>query len=155
MYLAWQAKTQLGKRFRFAELADEVNNERPVYVAARTQQMLERTGQDIAGAKVLVLGVAYKPGVGDTRESPAVSVVKALTDLGADVTVVDPHVEEWQWTHTPMLAYDELHTSLDTFAVSVLVTDHAAFDYDKISSQAPLLLDCRNAVAPAPNVEAL
>ena len=79
MYLAWQTREQLGRPFRFAELADEINMGRPSYVVDRVVQLLNERGLPIKGTEVLVLGVAYKPNVGDLRESPAVEVVKSLT----------------------------------------------------------------------------
>ncbi|WP_148615348.1 nucleotide sugar dehydrogenase [Nocardioides rubriscoriae] len=153
MYLAWQTRTSLGRRFRFAELADEINLGRPDYVVQRTIDLLEEHGTSIVGAEVLVLGLAYKPGVGDLRESPSVEVVHGLTAVGAQVTVVDPMVPVWP--HTPSLSLEELAGELDRFAVVVVATDHADFDYVKIAASARLVLDCRHAVAESTSVVAL
>lgn len=155
LYLAWQARTQLHKRFRFAELANEINHRRPIYVVERARQMLNRAGLSLKDTRVLVLGAAYKPNVGDTRESPAIEVVEVLKSYEANVVVVDPHVEAWQWDHSPLLPHEELYSRLDEFSIAILVTNHDAFDCEKIASQARMLLDCRNAVAPGLNVEAL
>lgn len=153
MYLAWQTRTTLGRRFRFAELADEINLGRPDYVVQRTEALLGEHGASLVGAEVLVLGLAYKPGVGDLRESPAVEVVKRLVAAGARVTVTDPFVTTW--SHTPSLSLEELTGELDRFAVVVVATDHPDFDYVKIAATARLVLDCRHAVAESRSVVAL
>ena len=153
MYLDWLSRTSLGRPFRFAELADQVNRERPTLVARRAAEMLHRRGIDLDGAEVLVLGVAYKPNVGDVRESPALDVVRALAELGAKVTVVDPYVPDW--AETPMLRIEDLAHRIADFPLSIVVTDHRDFDFAKIADLAPLVLDCRNAMAPADKVMAL
>jgi nucleotide sugar dehydrogenase len=153
MYLAWQTRTHLGRPFQFAELAQQVNNHRPVYVAERSEQLLAAEGLALAGAEVLVLGVAYKANVGDVRESPAIDVVEQLTKRGARVTVVDPHVEEW--TLTPTLDIGFLGEHLEEFDLVVVVTDHKAFDWEKIAASARRVLDCRNVMPASSSVAAL
>jgi len=153
MYLAWQTRTWLGRPFRFAELADEINRCRPEYVVRRTIELLRNRDLPVRGAEVLVLGLAYKPGVGDLRESPSVEVVKALAGCGAAVTVSDPHVDSWSMT--PILGLEDLTGAIGRFAVVVIATDHPEFDYDKIAREAQCVLDCRNAMRPAENVVAL
>ncbi|MGZ5416898.1 MAG: nucleotide sugar dehydrogenase [Nocardioides sp.] len=150
MYLAWQTREQLGRPFRFAELADEINMGRPSYVVARVIELLNERGLPLKGTEVLVLGVAYKPGVGDLRESPSVEVVKALTRYGALVTVADPHVEDW--TMTPMISVDELFGEVGRFPVTIIATDHAEFVYPKLAVEAQKVLDCRHAMQPSENV---
>lgn len=153
MYLAWQTRTSLGRPFRFAELANDVNGGRPHYVVQRTMALLGERGIGMRGSQILVLGVAYKPGVGDLRESPAVEVVKTLTGYGAEVTVADPHVLDWDLT--PTLELEELTGAIERFDVVVVTTDHAEFDYEKIAAKARLVLDCRHALRAAGNVVAL
>lgn len=150
MYLAWQTRAWLGRPFRLAEMADEINQGRPEYVVRRTLELLEDHGIALPGAEVLVLGLAYKPGVGDLRESPSVEVVKALTGRGAAVTVADPHIASWSMT--PVLDLEDLTGAIGRFAVVVITTDHSEFDYDKIAREARLVLDCRNAVQRSANV---
>lgn len=150
MYLAWQTRTWLGHPFRLAEVADQINQGRPEYVVRRTVELLEEHGIAVRGAEVLVLGLAYKSGVGDLRESPSVEVVKALTGCGAAVTVVDPHVASWSMT--PVLGLEDLTGAIKRFAVVVITTDHPEFDYNKIAAEAQLVLDCRNAVQRSANV---
>lgn len=150
MYLAWQTRTCLGRPFRLAELADEINQGRPEYVVRRATALLNQYGVPLRGTEVLVLGLAYKPGVGDLRESPSVEVVRMLSDCGASVTVADPHISSW--TATPVLDLEDLTSALSRFALVVITTDHAEFDYDKIATEARLVLDCRNAMQRSDNV---
>ena len=153
MYLAWQTRESLGRPFRFAELADDINTGRPSYVVERAIELLNDRGLPMKGTEVLVLGVAYKPNVSDLRESPAVDVVQALTRYGALVTVADPHVTDW--TLTPMLAMKDLPGAAGRFPITIVVTDHDEFDYQKLAVEAQLVLDCRNSMQPSDNVVAL
>jgi UDP-N-acetyl-D-glucosamine dehydrogenase len=153
IYLAWQARTQLGRPFRIAELADDINSGRPEYVVERAAELLDRRGIPLNGSNVLLLGVAYKPDVADVRESPAIPLVKALHRLGAHVTVADPHVTNWPLTQQVPL--EDLAGKLGTFDLAVVVTDHHDFDYEKVAREARMVLDCRNVMAPAANVVAL
>lgn len=153
MYLAWQTRTTLGRPFRFAELADEINTGRPAYVVERAISALNDRGLPLKGTEVLVVGVAYKPGVGDLRESPALEIVAALQRYGALVTVTDPHIKDWELT--PKLEIEELSGEVARFPLTIVVTDHPEYDYEKIAFAAPLVLDCRNAMTPADHVVAL
>lgn len=153
LYLAWLSRKELGRPFRFAELADEINHGRPQYVADRAVSLLEDQDLPVHGTEVLVLGVAYKPDVGDVRESPAVEVVDALVARGMVVTVADPHVPDWQ--RTAVLPLEDMGGALARFPLVIIVTDHADFDFDKIGARARMILDCRNAMRPAENVIAL
>jgi UDP-N-acetyl-D-glucosamine dehydrogenase len=153
IYLAWQARTQLGRPFRIAELADDINSGRPEYVVERAAELLDRRGIPLNGSNVLLLGVAYKPDVADVRESPAIPLVKALHRLGVHVTVADPHVTNWPLTQQVPL--EDLAGKLGTFDLAVVVTDHHGFDYEKVAREARMILDCRNVMAPAANVVAL
>lgn len=153
MYLAWQARTRLRQPLRMVELADEINQARPDRVVRRAAGLLGAREANLRGAEVLVLGVAYKPSVGDLRESPAVEVVKLLVARGACVTVADPHVTVW--TMTPRLELEDLTSALRRFDLVVVATDHEEFDYDKVAVEARLVLDCRHAVRQSANVVSL
>jgi nucleotide sugar dehydrogenase len=153
MYLAWQTRALLGRPFRFAELADEINAGRPTRVVERAVEMLNDRGLPMRGTEILVLGVAYKPNVGDLRESPALDVVRDLLGHGAVVTVVDPHVPDW--TMTPTLDLEDLAGELARFPLTIIVTDHDEFDYQKIAVEASAVLDCRHSMQPAYNVATL
>jgi UDP-N-acetyl-D-glucosamine dehydrogenase len=153
-YLSWRVKRNLGHAFRFVELANDVNNHMPDYVATRLMMALNRRRMAINGSRVLLLGLAYKANTGDARESPATAVAERLLALGADVRAADPHVT---LSHVDArvtrieLSVDELQAA----DAVVLLTDHAEFDYDAVAGHAAYVLDCRRRLAPAPNVEHL
>ncbi len=153
VYVAWQAREHLGRPFKMAELAAEINEGRPRYVVRRAEELLDKTFGAVRDAKVLVMGVAYKPSVGDLRESPAIPIVADLVGRGARVTVVDPLVENW--TMTPVLPIEELPAALRDYDLVVVVTDHAEFDFDKVAREARLVLDTRNTMRPSETVNAL
>jgi len=146
-YLSWKAG-QLGVDARFIELAGDINVEMIRHVADRLGEELAARGRELAGARVLILGAAYKPDVDDCRESPALELMEILTERGAEVSYSDPHVP----VITPRRAYDfnmpstELTPgALAACDAAVLVTDHQAFDYAAILEHAPLIIDTRNA----------
>lgn len=153
MYLAWQTRTQLGRPFRFAELANEINGGRPAQVIDRCGALLNERQMPLNGTEILVMGVAYKPNVGDTRESPALPIITGLLERGARVTVIDPFISNW--TLTPGLELGELYAEIQRFPLVVVVTHHADFNYVKIAETAQQVLDCRNVVARGSNVVAL
>lgn len=150
LYLAWQTRTCLGRPFRLAELAADINQARPFHVVRRAASLLRSRGTELRDADVLVLGVTYKPGVADLRESPAVEVVKALTGRGARVTVADPHVPSWSMTSR--IELEDMPSLLAGFDLVIVATDHEEFDYEKVAAESRLVLDCRNAVQQADNV---
>jgi UDP-N-acetyl-D-glucosamine dehydrogenase len=155
VYLSWRVNRELGHRFRFVELANDVNDHMPGYVVQRLLTAFNERGRALSGARVLVLGLAYKADTGDARESPAVRVVDGLLRLGARVRAVDPHVVE----SAPI---DErvVRVELDAEEVRhadavVLLTDHSAFDYPLVAEHAPFVLDCRRRLPAGANVEFL
>ncbi|MDA8017643.1 MAG: nucleotide sugar dehydrogenase [Thermoanaerobaculia bacterium] len=146
-YLSWKAREH-GCRARFVELAGEVNVEMPKWVVGKLQRALNEEGRAVRGAKVLLLGVAYKADIGDPRESPAFEILDLLLDLGADVTYHDPHVPVAPtmrtWPDLPPLRSQPLTT--ETLAAQdavLLVTDHQAVDYELVLESAPLVVDTR------------
>ena len=146
-YLSWKAREH-GCRARFIELAGEVNVEMPKWVVEKLQRALGDQGKPVRGAKVLLLGVAYKANIGDPRESPAFEILDLLLDLGAEVAYHDPHVPVAPamrtWPDLPPLQSQPL--SAETLAAQdavLLVTDHASVDYDLVLESASLLVDTR------------
>jgi len=93
-YLSHRVRSELGQTFRMIELAQEINSTMPDYVVSRTQEMLNESGKSLRGSSVVVLGVTYKPGISDMRESPAIPVLMGLMRRGAQVDFFDPYVEE-------------------------------------------------------------
>ena len=93
-YLSWRVKRRLGQTFRFVELANDVNEHMPDYVVTRSMSLLNRHRKALNGSRVLVLGLSYKAGTSDWRESPSIAVVERLLAMGADVRACEPYIPE-------------------------------------------------------------
>jgi len=145
-YLTWKAR-ELDFHTRFIELAGEINLQMPYHVRELAIRALNRSGKGLQGAKVLVLGVAYKRDVSDYRESPALKIISLLEKDGAQVSYHDPHVpelREGELLHKSV----ELDNAILSMADCVLIiTDHSTFDYKEIVAQAQVVVDTRNATA--------
>lgn len=144
-YLTWKAR-EFGLHTRFIELAGEINAAMPQYVVDKTMRALNEVAKPIKGAKILVLGIAYKRDVDDVRESPAVFVMELLRDWGADISYSDPHVPEFPQMreHSFDLSSVELTSkSIAEFDAVLMLTNHSAFDTDLILENAKLLIDAR------------
>ncbi len=145
LYLSWKLKS-VKYNARFIELASEINTNMPRYVVQRVQDALNERGKPVKGCRLLVLGVAYKPGVADTRESPALDIIGLLLEKGAQVRYYDPFVpavqhEDWDLRSVP----DPLQAAGDSDCV-VIVTDHEGLDYPALAETAPLIFDARDAM---------
>ena len=142
-YLSWKMKT-LDYKTRLIELASEINAEMPVYVADKAASLLNEAGKPVKGSRALVLGVAYKSGVDDTRESPALDIIQLLAGKGAEVSYHDPLVpslhHEGQSLESVQLD-DAIVASAD---VIVIVTDHPTVDYELIRKSGKPVVDTRN-----------
>lgn len=144
-YLTWKAR-QYGVDTRFIELAGEINSAMPGYVVEKIAEALSSQGKEIRGSKVLVLGIAYKPNVDDTRESPSVEIMKQLREHGAEVSYSDP----WVPVFPKMRKYKfdlqsiELNEeSLAGFDCTVIASNHAEFDYALIAEHSMVVVDSR------------
>lgn len=153
-YLNWRVERALGKSFRFVELADDVNRHMPDYVAHRLMLAFNERGRAVRGARVLLLGLAYKKNTGDARESPAVRVAQLLGAMGADLRAADPHVVEGTAVDGLVTRVEFTPGELADADAVLLLTDHDAFDYDLIVQHASFVFDCRRKVSGA-NVETL
>ena len=148
-YLSWKAK-QSGFDARFIELAGEVNGHMPHYVVEKITETLNASRKAVNGARILVLGVAYKRDIDDVRESPALDVMKLLGEKGADVAFSDPHVpfvtaDQWNGPHAlESLTLDR--QVLEGCDCAVVITDHRAFDYELIARHCQNIVDTRNAL---------
>jgi UDP-N-acetyl-D-glucosamine dehydrogenase len=152
-YLSWHVQQATGRSFRLIELANDINEQMPEYVVRRIIDGLNKVGRSVHGAKVLILGIAYKKNSSDAREAPATRVVHSLMALGAEVRAVDPLVAERRLAGEAVrvrLTADEVR---DADAV-VLLTDHDDVDYSLVEREARWVLDCRNLLSGA-NVELL
>jgi UDP-N-acetyl-D-glucosamine dehydrogenase len=146
-YLSWRVKTSLGENFRFIELANDINDHMPHYVVRRITAALNQDRKAVNGAKIVALGVSYKPNVGDTRETPATAIIEQLAALGAELTAVDGHVKDaTSFAGVPLVADADEHL-LRSCDLVVLLTDHDAVDYDTVVKLAPRVLDTRARLA--------
>ena len=139
-YLSWKAK-QFGTPTRFIDLAGDVNEGMPTYVVDRIAAVLNRKGRAVHGAKILALGLAYKPDVDDLRESPSLEVIELLRARGAEITTCDPYC---QLDHSDLAHLSSAGPAdLSAHDLAVVLTDHAAFDYEAIERHTPLVVDTR------------
>ncbi len=141
-YLEWKAK-EYNFNTHFIALAGEINRKMPEFVVDKTLRLLAEEGIPIKGAKVLVLGVAYKKDIGDYRESPAIRVIQGLRRLGLEVQYHDPHVPRFREHGLEMESVDLTPERLADQDLVVITTDHSAFDYPWILEHAKRVLDTR------------
>jgi UDP-N-acetyl-D-glucosamine dehydrogenase len=141
-YLTWKAR-EFGFYTEFIELAGKVNESMPYHCRSVVSQALNHARQrSLKGSKILVLGVAYKPDISDTRESPAIKLISLLHNAGSDVHYHDPHVPSFTENGVAMSS-----SALDPSAYDcvVIVTDHSGIDYEQLVADAVLVVDLRNA----------
>lgn len=153
-YLSWKAK-QFDFRTKFIELAGEVNIAMPYYVMEATAAALNERGKPLKGSKILILGLAYKKDIDDLRESPALTIIELLQKRGAEVFYNDPYFPSvgrgrhynLNLTCTPL-------ERLEQYDCVMIVTDHSAYDYQRIVKESQLVIDTRNATKgiTAPNI---
>src|SRR5262245_12062568 len=144
-YLTWKAR-EYGVNTRFIELAGEVNSAMPAWVVSKIADALNGRGKPVRGSNILLLGLAYKKNVDDSRESPAAEIMELLRVKGALLAYCDPHVPMFPRLreHRFDLSSRTLdETTLRSADCVVLVTDHDAFDYELIARHSALLVDCR------------
>ncbi|MEQ4209957.1 nucleotide sugar dehydrogenase [Actinopolymorpha sp. B9G3] len=140
-YLSYKVK-RLGYPFRFVELAQEINQRMPAYVAQRVQDLVNDAGKSVKGSTVLILGVTYKANVADQRESPARPVARRLRRMGANLVFHDPHVESWLVDDEEIPRVHALDEGLRTADVTLLLQAHTAYNPTTLAA-ARLLLDTR------------
>ena len=146
-YLTWKAR-QFEFQTRFIELAGEINTGMPQYVVQRTMEALNDRGAALKGARVLVLGIAYKKDVDDMRESPAIRIIELLQRRGAQVVYHDPFVPRVPRMRRHRLDMVSVPLTDEALAGSdavLIATDHSCVDYARVVEQAPLVVDTRNA----------
>jgi UDP-N-acetyl-D-glucosamine dehydrogenase len=153
-YLSWKVRLE-GYEPRFITFADEINRQMPAYVVQLVTDALNERERAVRGSRVLVLGVAYKPNVSDTRDSPALEIIGTLLAKGARVAYHDPHVP---WVGVNGVRHDALDPrtlDLGAWDVVLILTAHASYDWAAVVRGARLVIDTRNATAaipPAPHV---
>ena len=144
-YLTWKAK-KVGANTRFIKLAGEINAAMPSYVVQKVVEALKKIGKSIKNSKVLVLGLAYKKNVDDTRESPSLIIIEKLSLLGAIVKYSDPYLPIMPKTRKFNFNYQSVNltpASIVSYDIIILATDHDDFDYKLIESKAKLIVDTR------------
>jgi UDP-N-acetyl-D-glucosamine dehydrogenase len=138
-YLSWRAR-EFDMSLEFIELSGKVNQQMPYHCVAKVQRTLNNAGLPIKGSRIAVLGVSYKPGVGDIRESPALKILTLLKGLGAELRYHDPHV--------PTLREHGLHSvslddALQDADLTLIITAHPEVDHQLVAQRARLLVDLR------------
>jgi UDP-N-acetyl-D-glucosamine dehydrogenase len=144
-YLTWKAR-EYDLNTRFIELAGEVNTNMPRWVVGKVMDALNDRGKSLKGAKVLVLGIAYKKNVDDMRESPAVELMELLQEKGALIEYTDPHVPvfpKMREHHFDLESIDPTPGRVEEYDLLLLATDHSDFDYPMFREHAQLIVDTR------------
>jgi UDP-N-acetyl-D-glucosamine dehydrogenase len=147
-YLAWQVRRDVGHQFRILEQAQDVNAHMPGWVAARIGEALNEHAKPLKGAKVLVLGVSYKPDVGDVRESPSLRVMSALARRGAKLTFHDPFVDAVTLDGRRLARTELTARAVAGADLVALLVPHSSYDLEWLAGTAGLLFDARNAYGP-------
>ena len=143
-YLSWKAK-EYGMNTHFIELAGEVNASMPSYVVELVQSSLNDEGKSIKGAKVLVLGAAYKKDINDCRESPSLKIIEELIYKNANLSYNDPFVPSINISGKKLCSTEIKYDRLKSWDCIVIATDHSSYDYQKLISGSRLIVDTRNA----------
>ena len=144
-YLSWKAKLA-GSEARFIELAGQVNGYMPKHVLQLITRGLNDHSKAVRGSQVLVVGVAYKGGIDDVRESPALDIINMLADLGAEVAWYDPHVPSLQLSRPSRKLENWSQESLAVFDAAVIVTPHPGVEHSLLIDAGPVIIDTRNAL---------
>ena len=150
-YLSWKAR-EFGRPTRFIELAGEINTAMPEYVVQRLIEALNSRRKTINGSKILILGLAYKPNVDDTRESPAFVLMDLITARGGNVEYYDPHIsvikptrEHAHWAGKRSTSWSR--SEISSFDAVVISTAHSSVNYDELPDWCNCIIDTRNAMA--------
>jgi nucleotide sugar dehydrogenase len=142
-YLSWRVRRQSGHAFRFVELANDVNEHMPDYVVARVSALLNRHRLAVNGTRILLLGMAYKAGTSDWRESPSVMVAERLAALGAELTACDPYLSAESAARLPVPVREFGPEALADCDLAILLVDHPEFDAATICGHAPVVFDTK------------
>jgi UDP-N-acetyl-D-glucosamine dehydrogenase len=138
-YLAWRAR-EFDMQTEFVELAGQVNQNMPYFCVERISRALNEQSKPVKGSRIAIVGVSYKAGVGDLRESPALKIMRLLRERGADLVYCDPYVSELPDFD---LASERLEHALESCDAAVIVTAHPGLDARRVVATAPLVVDFR------------
>jgi UDP-N-acetyl-D-glucosamine dehydrogenase len=144
-YLSWKAKMN-GFEPRFIELAGHINESMPRFVVEKITDALNRHKKSVRGSRIHVLGVAYKAGVNDMRESPALNVMRILFEKGAILSYSDPYIPAIREEGLNLDSLPLRNGYLGSIDCAVILTDHREFDYPYLVDTVPLVVDTRNAL---------
>ncbi|GAB4279745.1 MAG: nucleotide sugar dehydrogenase [Candidatus Promineifilaceae bacterium] len=144
-YLSWKLKT-LNYNARFIELASDINSHMPDYVVGKVADALNGEKKAINGSRILILGVSYKPNVGDVRESPALDIIHLLQERGADVVFHDPYVSDLAYEGLDCERVELTADALHAADCVVIVTNHATYNWQFVVENTRLVVDTRNAM---------
>jgi len=153
-YLTWKAR-EYGVNTRFIELAGEINHYMPHWVVDKVADALNERGKAVKGSRILVLGLAYKKNIDDTRESPAVEIMDILHAKGAIIDYSDPHVPVFPRKrdyHFDLRSVSLNETTVNKYDCVILATDHDAFDYSLLTKCARIVVDTRGRLKKSINV---
>lgn len=142
-YLSWRVRNSLGRTFRFVELANDINEHMPDYVVERVGRLLNERELSVRGRRILLLGMAYKAGTSDWRESPSVVVARKLAELGADLSYCDPHIAQDSQLGVPVERVDFSAETLAEADLVVVLVDHAEFDPATIAESSTWVFDAK------------
>jgi UDP-N-acetyl-D-glucosamine dehydrogenase len=148
-YLSYEVKRTLGADFRFIEAAMDINRSMPNYVVSRVRDLLTKQGKQLKGAKVLLLGMTYKPDIADLRESPSLDVFEILLEEQTEVAFFDPHVNSLRAAGSVHERAADLNAALADADVAILLQAHKAFDLGEIASRTKVLFDTRGVASGA------
>ena len=148
LYLSWKLKS-VKYNARFIELASEINTNMPRYVVERVQDALNDRRKPLKGSQLLILGVAYKPNVSDTRESPALDVMGLLLEKEAQVEYYDPYIPSLEHEGWSLKSIPDLLGAVKQSDCVIVITDHDSVDYPAVAEAADLIFDTRNAIGRA------
>lgn len=144
-YLDFRVRQVLGKPFQFVELAQAINDSMPAYVVSRVQDLLNEVGKPLKGSRILLLGVAYKAGISDTRESPAYAVAEILLDKGGELAYFDPCVDQWDVCGKQIKNVQALDDEIGAYDAVVLLQNIKEADAELLAPQAQIFFDTRGA----------
>ena len=146
-YLSWKLKT-LDYEARFIQLAGEVNTNMPNHILKLISSNLNKLHKSLNGSKILIIGVAYKKDINDTRESPALDIIQLLINSGAEIDYHDTYVPKLKYNEISLSSINDLESKrLNSYDACVVVTDHSNIDYDLIYNNSQLIIDTRNVYA--------
>jgi UDP-N-acetyl-D-glucosamine dehydrogenase len=143
LYLSWKLKS-VKYNARIIDLASEINTNMPRYVVQRVQDALNHHTKAIKGSQLLILGIAYKPDISDTRESPALDIIGLLKEKGAEVKYYDPYVPSIRHEGWGLKSETKLISAVRQADCVVIITDHTDVDYHAVAKEAQLIFDTRN-----------